>query len=553
MCSVFPSNTKRAAIVVGLCVGLAAMRGQTAAPPPASMADWLTDGGDPQRTGWQRQERALSKDNVGQLQLLWKLSTGNQPRGLHGLTPVLVIGRLNTPAGPKQVGIVSGISDNLYGFDADSGTILWQRHWTYKPPFGGDPNADPAHLNFLAPGGSTDTPVIGPEDAEGRRPIYWVTGDGMMSVINAADGTDLDSPFMFTRGKGGSLNLVDDVIWMPHGVTLSAIRVAGLQHSLAVAKSKVLAPVLGRYIPAARMFFSVGSGGMWGRRGVAVDSTGTAWSTTGDGISDAASGKYANGVVGLQVVGSELKLKDYYIPSNWEWLLKRDLDASSNTPAIVEARGRELIAASGKECRVVLLDARSPGGPNHRTPLYRSPVFCNEDADFQNAGSWGGVSTWQDAAGVVWVLVPFWGPVHSQMKFPISNGPVSGGGVAAFKLDEVRGALQLTPAWVSRDMKRGESVAIANGIVFGYGSGEETQQAWPEKFGLQLDASIRATKGTRATIYALDAQTGRELWSSGDQIHQWNHFTGLTVANGHVYLSTHDGTIYCFGLHGRAN
>ena len=121
------------------------------------------------------------------------------------------------------------------------------------------------------------------------------------------------------------------------------------------------------------------------------------------------------------------------------------------------------------------------------------------------------------------------------------------GGVAAFKVEERDGKLQLTPAWISRDMKRGEPVVIANGIVFGYGSGEETKQAWPD-IGLQFNSSIRAAKGTRATIYALDAQTGKELWSSGDQMHQWNHFGGITVVNGRVYLPTYDGTLYCFGL-----
>jgi len=30
-------------------------------------ADWLTDGGDPQRTGWQRDEKILNKDNVKNL------------------------------------------------------------------------------------------------------------------------------------------------------------------------------------------------------------------------------------------------------------------------------------------------------------------------------------------------------------------------------------------------------------------------------------------------------------------------------------------------------
>ena len=89
---------------------------------------------------------------------------------------------------------------------------------------------------------------------------------------------------------------------------------------------------------------------------------------------------------------------------------------------------------------------------------------------------------------------------------------------------------------------------IANGIVFGYGSGEETGQAWPEKFGLQLDASIRASRGTRATIFALDGQTGRELWSSGDQITSWTHWSGLSVANGRVYLGTYASDLYCYGI-----
>jgi outer membrane protein assembly factor BamB len=97
-------------------------------------------------------------------------------------------------------------------------------------------------------------------------------------------------------------------------------------------------------------------------------------------------------------------------------------------------------------------------------------------------------------------------------------------------------------------MKRGEPVVIANGVVFGYGSGEETQQVFTDAPRIKFDSSIRAARGTHATIYALDAQTGKELWSSGDSIHQWNHFSGLTVANGRVYLGTYDGTLYCFGI-----
>src|SRR5262245_10159841 len=170
-----------------LVVGALATRGglgtATLAAPTGTtgaLTDWLTDGGDNQRTGWQRNETILTKNNVKNLKVLWKIPTGNQVRALHSLMPVLVIGRLETANGPRQVGIVNGISDNLYAFDVEAGKIIWQKHWTYTPPTptGNNPanvNPDPAHLGFLRPGGSSDTPVIGPPDAQGRRPVYFVT------------------------------------------------------------------------------------------------------------------------------------------------------------------------------------------------------------------------------------------------------------------------------------------------------------------------------------------------------------------------------------------
>ena len=38
------------------------------------------------------------------------------------------------------------------------------------------------------------------------------------------------------------------------------------------------------------------------------------------------------------------------------------------------------------------------------------------------------------------------------------------------------------------------------------------------------------------------------LWSSGDQITSWNHFSGISVANGRVYIGTYDGKLYAFGI-----
>jgi outer membrane protein assembly factor BamB len=114
-------------------------------------------------------------------------------------------------------------------------------------------------------------------------------------------------------------------------------------------------------------------------------------------------------------------------------------------------------------------------------------------------------------------------------------------------VEEKAGKWQLTPAWISRDMNRAEPPVVANAVVFAYGNGEDTDQAYPD-VGLDDVASRRIPGSTHAVLYALDAQTGKELWSSGEQIASWNHWSGLALANGRVYLGTYDSILYCFGI-----
>ena len=66
--------------------------------------------------------------------------------------------------------------------------------------------------------------------------------------------------------------------------------------------------------------------------------------------------------------------------------------------------------------------------------------------------------------------------------------------------------------------------------------------------GLEDIAERRIPGSTHAVLYALDAQTGKELWSSGDEIKGWNHFSGLSLANGRVYFATFDGNLYFYGI-----
>jgi outer membrane protein assembly factor BamB len=161
------------------------------------------------------------------------------------------------------------------------------------------------------------------------------------------------------------------------------------------------------------------------------------------------------------------------------------------------------------------------------------------------------MASWEQSDGTRWALTPFWGPVHPSFKTPISHGPVTHGAIVALKVEESNGKFHLEPAWISRDMDQAEPPVIANGVIFAYGNGENTRQAYKDR-GLADFSPLRIKASSHAVLYALDSLTGKELYSSGDQIKSWNHFSGLSVANGRVYIATYDSVLYCFGMEGAA-
>jgi putative pyrroloquinoline-quinone-binding quinoprotein len=363
--------------------------------------------------------------------------------------------------------------------------------------------------------------------------VYAVSWDGRLRTVDVATGEEIEppAPFLPPNGKPYGLNLVNGVIY-----TTTAQGCGGNPnqfYSYDLATKKV-----GYYNP--------GSGGLWPRSGPSVGKDGTVYAGSGDGDYYPERQIYGQAIIGVKQnpESKALELKDWYAPSNAYWLRKRDLDMNVTGP-IFDYKGKEYTVQSSKECRLWLLDTAMLGGEDHRTPVHRTPLICNEEVNF-TMGIWGALATWEDTTGTRWVLTPFWGPKLPQFKAPIEHGQVVHGAVAAFKMEERAGKPQLVPAWISRNMYMADPPVIANGIVFGFGSGESTTQRWPEP-GRPGGAAGRIAESTHAVLYALDGQTGKELWSSGDQIASWNHFSGLSVANGRVYIGTFDGMLYCFG------
>ena len=131
-----------------------------------------------------------------------------------------------------------------------------------------------------------------------------------------------------------------------------------------------------------------------------------------------------------------------------------------------------------------MLDSKSLGGDDHRKPLFRTELVCNEDVDFAGRGVWGSLSTWEDAKGTRWIFAPVWGPLHPNFKFPATNGDAPNGSIVAFKVEDKDGKTVLTPAWVSRDLIAPAPPVGGNGVVFALSSGEFVRQARENKGGL---------------------------------------------------------------------
>jgi outer membrane protein assembly factor BamB len=155
------------------------------------------------------------------------------------------------------------------------------------------------------------------------------------------------------------------------------------------------------------------------------------------------------------------------------------------------------------------------------------------------------MATWQDEQGRRWLLAPMWGPPSKDApKFKYSYGNADQGSVMAFevRLDPDHSKPMLIPIWMSRDMHVPDPPVVANGVVYALQTGENTEQ------GARATAKFRSTPITNAVLYALDAETGQQLYSSAKLIDSWTHFSEPVVAGGKIYISTWDGTLYAFGL-----
>jgi hypothetical protein len=145
-------------------------------------------------------------------------------------------------------------------------------------------------------------------------------------------------------------------------------------------------------------------------------------------------------------------------------------------------------------------------------------------ASDETPGEAGALASWQDPSGTRWILAP------------------TTTAVVAWKLNGKDAAFTLDRAWTSRDLVSPIAPILVNGVVFALSSGEH-RPADPK-----VAAAERVRRSVPAVLYALDAQTGKELWNSGKTITSFVHSGALAAGGARVYVGGYDGIQYAFGF-----
>ena len=183
-------------------------------------------------------------------------------------------------------------------------------------------------------------------------------------------------------------------------------------------------------------------------------------------------------------------------------------------------------------------------GPTITPPLYVSPRYGNDEAKLHDRGIWGSISTWQGEQGQRWLVMSMMGPPSKDC--------------AAVQI-----FIRRREGWQHYGVPGGNGYRQRN--ANDYADLDLAGNAHSQSAGDRQWSCIRAsdrerrhrirgspkpgvTIGTNAILYALDAQTGKELYSSKEAIDSWAHFSEPVVVGDNVYVCTWDGKVYAFGL-----
>jgi hypothetical protein len=344
--------------------------------------------------------------------------------------------------------------------------------------------------------------------------VYAVSADGMFRTLGVVSGKDLQRPAQFlpAGARFSDLIAVGDLLY------------TSTSYGCGGAADGVWAITI---LSDTKSVISWKTNGGRPLGSVAFTISGTLIVAVGPGA--VTSSGYANAVVALDP--KTLAVKDWYTQPGAEIVAP---------PVIFQEAGKDIVAVTTKDGRILLLDADSLGGASHATPLFASASLTGGAATFaeQSPAMWQERSVSSGAAGAPapssgaqplegarWLLIPVAGALPASLGVA-GNGAVSSGGLLGVKLVHQDGKFSVQPAWVSQNIPAPLTPIVVNGVAF----------------------VASGPSNAPAGLYALHGATGKTLWQSDKTITGPLSGRSFWVGSGHVFVGTRDGTVYAFGF-----
>jgi outer membrane protein assembly factor BamB len=526
--------------------------------------EWTTGSYDAQRTASIKNDPRISVQTMqkpaefGAFKFLWKLKLEYDPKAATALTQPILLDRIIGFRGFKSIAFVGTQSETVHAIDIDMGTPLWKYHINYSaspPPMlnvtsdcpGGlvAPLSRPTAIAPAAGGGggfgggrggrsgggvgepgkgaitlaTAGQPRGGGPGGPGGRAGAPGTAPG--SAAAAAGNTPGGLP-PGARGAGGGG--FGGGPFVPGNDAAYVVGSDGLLHALNVQNGVDLMPPT-LFIPAntraaGLLIANVPDGGA-----VAYAATTHGCGTQPDGVwaMELGAGKKdvvafqpkdamiagsagltlgRDGTVYLTTTSGSSPMSDQLIALESK-TLKQKAAASvtganfNSSPLVFAQKDKDIIAATGGGKLYLFDSAALANGPIATAAVAGAEKFAP-----------GALASWEDAQNTRWIAVP------------------SARGIVTYKVADDNGKFALQPGWTSRDIPSPLSPLVVNGVLFAASSG---------------------TKAVPAVLYAMDASTGKELWSSLRTI-TTSVRGGLSAGQGNVYVPGADSTLYAFGF-----
>lgn len=510
--------------------------------------DWMTSGFDAQRSNWVRSDAKISLETMSKpgFELSWKMKLNSSPRQLNSLTAPVLLDFYIGYRGFRALGFWSTASGNVIGVDTELGRMEWE-----KPT----PAGSAAGSSVSCPGGlnaavtrplSVAYPSALAGRAQGRgTPAKSGVGEpyqGAVTIKPAPAPSPVPTtpppgppgaPSSSTRRVAPTVNL-----FAPRVQWVNSITADGKFHGHYVSNGEEPKPAVsflpananvtgltvfdGHAYAATKSCGNVASG-VWV---LDLETQRTKnWKAEGDIAGTAGPAIGPDGTLFVAAGKQLIALEEKTVQSKAAF---QNDQAYTSSPVIFDFRGKDLLAVTTADGRLQLFDTAGVGsGPIAKSEAFSGPGF-----------SAGALASWQDAAGVRWILVPAGASATAASGF-VSNGEIKNGAIVAWKVAENNGKFSLQPGWTSQDMISPLTPIIVNGVVFAASSGE---------FRGDGTAAEKAKKSVPAVLYALDGLSGKELWNSGKTITSFVHSGGLSAGGSRIYIGTYDGTQYAFGF-----